>query len=144
MDSIEKDILRLRKGFCSVHAQAALAAKKIGYKFNLMWFLYALNDKELKSQKQICLEWGMSKTTLNTVVKECEKLGYINFQSIDGEKREKYIILTETGRKYMQKATEKMALIEKNTLLKLKDYKSFINQIEEFYQLFKSEIEELL
>ena len=89
MQDIKADIKHLRKCFCSIHAQAACAAKKFGYKFNLMWFLYALDDKELKSQKQICYEWGMSKTTLNTVVKECEKLGYIEFRHIDGEKREK-------------------------------------------------------
>ena len=74
---IEKDeIKRLRKAFYSIHSQIILASKKNGCKFNLLWFLYALDGEELKSQKQICEEWYMTKTTLNTLVKECEKLGY--------------------------------------------------------------------
>ncbi len=142
--AIEKeDIERLRKSFCFVHAQASRASKKIGYNFNLMWFLYALDGNNPKSQKQICAEWGMTKTTLNTVVKECEKKGYILFETIEGEKREKNIVLTDIGKAYMQQAIDKMAKIEENALLKLGDYQEFLCVLEKFCENFKSEIDKI-
>jgi len=140
---IEKDdIKRLRKAFYSIHSQIILASKKNGCKFNLLWFLYALDSEELKSQKQICEEWYMTKTTLNTLVKECEKLGYINFKPIDGEKREKYIILTDSGKKYMNTMISKLYIAEEKALLKIKDRKKFIENMEEFFIYLKESINE--
>lgn len=138
MKITKEDIKRLRKTFYGIHSQIISLSKCLGYKSNLLWFLYALDSDELKSQKQICEEWHMTKTTLNTLVKECEKLGYINFKPINGEKREKYIILTDLGKNYMTNALEKLYSIEENALLKMENHKKFIDDLENFYDNLKS------
>ena len=50
---------------------------KIGRQSTELWLLYALNDGESHSQKQICEEWGFPRSTLNTVTKKCEADGYL-------------------------------------------------------------------
>ena len=52
-------------------------ARKIGLKENLLSLLYALSDGNPYTQKQISEEWLIPKTTINTVIKECIRNGYI-------------------------------------------------------------------
>lgn len=80
-------------GICDV------IAKKIGIKENALTLLYALDDGKSHSQKEICEEWFIPKTTLNTIVKECTKEGYI-FLNTNSGKKEKEICLTEKGREF--------------------------------------------
>ncbi len=46
-----------------------------GVKASELWLLYALDDRA-PPQKQICQEWGLPKTTLNTTLKQAEAKGY--------------------------------------------------------------------
>lgn len=46
-------------------------ARGIGLKDNMLSLLYALSDGKPYTQKQICDEWLIPKTTINTVIKEC-------------------------------------------------------------------------
>lgn len=48
-------------------------AKKVGIKENTLLLLDILSDKEQHSQKQICDDWHIPRTTLNTIIKECVK-----------------------------------------------------------------------
>ena len=48
---------------------------RIGVKASELWLLYALDDGAPHSQKQICQEWGLPKTTLNTTLEaSCQAL----------------------------------------------------------------------
>lgn len=74
-------------------------SKKQGTKANEMSLFYALNDGKLHSQKTISEEWYIPKTTLNTIIKECESAGYITLESA-GKGRELHVCLTEKGKEY--------------------------------------------
>lgn len=78
----------------------AEVAKKSGVKPNLMWILYALNDGESHSQKEISISWDIPITTINTIVKELNDDGYVDLIHIPGKRREMNIILTEKGKDY--------------------------------------------
>lgn len=75
---------------------------KTGVKESELWLLYALDDGELHSQKQICEEWGIPRTTLNTTIKQMEAEGYLTLIPITGKRREMNICLTESGKIYAQ------------------------------------------
>ena len=47
-----------------------LLARKSGMKVNTISLLFALDDGKAHTQKQICEEWIIPRTTINTVVKE--------------------------------------------------------------------------
>ena len=55
---------------------------RIGVKASELWLLYALDDGAPHSQKQICQEWGLPKTTLNTTLKQAEAKGYLTLVPI--------------------------------------------------------------
>ena len=67
---------------------------------NLLWILYALNDGERHSQKQICADWDIPRSTANTIIKDLESKNYIALSQIKGERRELLVSLTESGKKY--------------------------------------------
>lgn len=67
---------------------------------NLLWILYALNDGERHSQKQICVDWDIPRSTANTIIKDLESKHYITLSQIKGERRELLVSLTESGKKY--------------------------------------------
>lgn len=76
----------------------ARLSKKIGIKENTLALLYALDDGGQHSQAKICREWGIPKTTINTIVQECVQKGYVRLTA--GSGREKYVRLTESGEIY--------------------------------------------
>ena len=51
---------------------------RIGVKASELWLLYALDDGAPHSQKQICQEWGLPKTTLNTTIRNNRFFNNIN------------------------------------------------------------------
>ena len=67
---------------------------------NLLWILYALNDGERHSQKQICDDWDIPRSTANTIIKDLESKNYITLSQIKGERRELLVSLTPSGKEY--------------------------------------------
>ena len=105
----------IRKIMISVNALEGIytqAAKKVGVKENTLAFLYALDDGKNHSQKKICQEWMIPKTTLNTIVKECVEAGYVILEP-EGHTKEKEIRLTEEGKNYTRKVLNQIYEVEK-------------------------------
>lgn len=94
---------RISKATCAIDGSYAMLSKKLGIKGNLLWLLYALDDGDLHSQKQICQEWLFPKTTINTLTKECQAEGYVTLHTIPGRKRELHVRITEKGRQYTRR-----------------------------------------
>ena len=75
-------------------------AKRSNVSSALLWVLYALNDGNSHTQIEISNDWELPKTTVNTVIKEIQKNGYVDLVPIKGKRREMSIVLTEAGKKY--------------------------------------------
>ena len=58
---------------------------------NVLWVLYALNDDEKHSQKDICDGWSIPRTTINTIIKDLEQQQMVEMIPILGKRREKYV-----------------------------------------------------
>ncbi len=80
---------------------------------NLLWILYALNDGARHSQKQICEDWAIPRSTANTLIKDLEGKGYVTLSQIKGERRELLISLTESGKKYADGVLSDLYMREK-------------------------------
>ena len=96
-------------------------AKTSGVKENLLWVLYALNDGNKHSQKEICESWDLPRTTVNTIVKELEEEGYVVLSQIKGEKRELELALTEKGKAYAESLLSELYEIESKAFDLLKE-----------------------
>ena len=87
-------------------------AKQISIPTTLLWVLYALNDGNAHTQIEICKDWELPRTTVNTVVKEIERNGYIDLVPIKGKKREMNIVLTNLGKAYAEDVLSELYEIE--------------------------------
>ncbi len=67
---------------------------------NLLWILYALNDGKRHSQRQICDDWAIPRSTANTIIKDLESKNYLTLSQIKGERRELLVSLTPLGKSY--------------------------------------------
>ena len=75
-------------------------AKQSNVSSALLWVLYALNDGNPHTQIEISNDWELPKTTVNTVIKEIQKDGYVELVPIKGKRREMLIVLTESGKAF--------------------------------------------
>ncbi|MDE8734137.1 MarR family winged helix-turn-helix transcriptional regulator [Eubacteriales bacterium DFI.9.88] len=116
MNNIREMMRKFTVALNSIDEAYCSNTKRMGVKESELWLLYALDDDDAHSQKQICEEWGFPKTTLNTAIKQAEAAGHLTMTHIPGKRREMNVCLTEEGKAYAKQvlspiyAAEKMAL----------------------------------
>lgn len=110
-------------------------------RLNLM---YALGDRNPHSQVEICRDWMVPKTTLNTIVKQWEKLGYLRQEAIPGCRREQNLILTEKGKIYVPGIIDNIYRAEDIALKKTTEQYSdcFIEALEFFGETLRAAFQE--
>ena len=91
------------------------------------------------TQKMISEKWNIPKQTVNTILKDFQKKGYINMVSDDSDKRNKLICLTESGMEYTKDIIEKLHSKEIYVIEKmgLENIESLNDNTELFIRLFK-------
>lgn len=143
MEKNRNDIRRITNAMFSIDGAYGIISKKFGVKANLMWLLYALDDGEFHSQRQICDDWTFPKTTINTLIKQCEADGYIILKTISGHKRELQICLTDAGKEYAYQILDFIYKAEEEALEEtLKKYSTdFIFALESFSDNLKTAFE---
>lgn len=106
--------------------------------------LYALNPNYKLSQKEICEQWGIPRTTLNTITKKYEKKGYLNFEKKEGSKRELILSLSDSGQEFASEALKPIYKAERTTLTKfLEKYdESYLHALDDFSIFLKEAFEE--
>lgn len=120
-----------------------IAAKRIGIKENTLALFYALDDGKEHSQKEICEEWLIPKTTLNTIVKECTEAGFLVLRS-DPHKKEKSLLLTEKGLLYAKSVLAPVYEMEERAMSRtLEASPEFAEGLCAFAANLKKEAEEL-
>lgn len=107
-DSIRRIMIAVNE----ISGACALMSKKIGIKENTLVLLYALDDGRPHSQKEICEQWFLPKTTLNTIVRECQEAGYLTLEEISGS-REKTLRLTQSGRSLTARVLSRVYAMER-------------------------------
>lgn len=140
----KKFIRRIGKAASMLDGAYWNISKISGVKENLFWLLYALDDGEFHTQKQICDEWLFPKTTINTLIKECEADGYITLHAISGRKRELQICLTEKGENYAKQTLKAVYEIENTAFAAVLENCSptFVDDLERYANALQLAFEE--
>lgn len=118
-------------------------AKEMVVKENTLLLLDILSDQKQHSQKQICDDWHIPRTTLNTIIKECINDGYIILLS-QKQSKEKLISLTDNGKNFAYKVTHKMLKAEQYAMEKIqKEFSTdFITVFEKYVKYLEQEYKE--
>ena len=121
-----------------------MLARKSGLKINTLSLLFALDDGKARTQKEICEEWIIPKTTINTVVKECVQEGLVQLAPKDNAK-EKLVYLTPKGKQYTKNTLELFYQVENAAMAQvLAEYSpQFIQAIEYYAACLKDEVDRL-
>ena len=96
---------------------------------NLLWILYSLNDDKEHSQKQICDDWDIPRSTANTIIKELEEKEYISLHQIKGKRRELNIRLTKTGKEYANNLLKDLYTREKEAYKMINNPKETLEKL---------------
>lgn len=96
MKATHEKVRRLMIAFNRIDALYVDSVRTFGVKGNLFVLFYAIADGKAYSQRQICDDWKLPRTTLNTVVRECMRDGLVCL--VPRGNKEKDIVLTPKGR----------------------------------------------
>ena len=100
MDALREKNRRLVAAVTMMDGAYYRWARSTGVTGQTLDLLYALDDGQPHSQKQICEEWLIPKTTVSTVVKACQAAGYLTLEAMPGQGRQRRLCLTPAGRAY--------------------------------------------
>lgn len=98
---------------------------------NLLWILYALNDGGRHSQRQICDDWAIPRSTANTIIKDLEGKGFVALSQIKGERRELLVSLTASGKEYADGILSDLYKREREVYDQLDDPQSTLGMLRE-------------
>ncbi|MFN0223768.1 MULTISPECIES: MarR family winged helix-turn-helix transcriptional regulator [Paenibacillus] len=116
------------------------ALRMLKVKDNTFVLFYAISDGKSHSQKQVCEEWLIPRTTLNTVVNECVNKGYI--QLVSQGNKEKEIVLTDSGKAFAASILTPIFEAEEKAMEPLLG-KGLVEQLECFTERLDSEFQQM-
>ena len=146
MNDIREKVRQILISLTNIDTTYSVFTTKIGSQSTELWIMYALDDGNPHSQKQICDVWGFPRTTLNTIIKKYEAAGYLTLCLIPGKRREMQICLTEKGKAYAKKILDVVYRAENRAMEEtLKQYSAeFISALVYFEQSLKLSFEKEL
>lgn len=115
-------------------------AKKYDISYNEMMILYILKQKVPCTQKDIVVDWELPKQTVNTIIKNFEKKGFIEFDCSQNTKQ-KIIYLTGEGLKFVSDIINDIEKMEQAAYEKVGEEKctKVLEIIEEYYRYLEIE-----
>lgn len=106
----------------------------------LLWILYALNDGKTHTQKDVCFDWSLPKSTVNTLIGELKSKNYVVLIPVKGTRREMTITLTTKGKEYADGVLKEIYEKEARVFEKLGfDSDKFIENMKKLEQALSSE-----
>ncbi len=101
MTDTHEKVRRFMIAFNRINELYVDSVRTFGVKGNLFVLFYAIADGKTYSQKQICDDWKLPRTTLNTIVRECVNDGLVSL--VPRGNKEKDIVITPKGRELADK-----------------------------------------
>lgn len=122
------------------------AAKRMNINYNELVILYLLHETGCCTQKQIRESYAQPKQTVNNIISDLLKNGYITATVDENDKREKKIELTDSGRKYAGQYIIPLLEIEQNIVAKMGQEKlqELIDAANLYGSILQSEMDERL
>lgn len=115
-------------------------SKDQGLSSNGVLLLYSFHEEDgFCTQKMLSEKWCIPKQTVNTILKDFEKKGYVEMVSMPDDKRNKRICLTEEGKLYAADIVTKLHEKESYVIsqMGIGNIKSMNDNTELFIKLFR-------
>ena len=144
MDTYTESLRRLMLATSKIDGAYYFFARRMGVNENAMAFYYALADGKPHTQKAICDEMLIPRTTINSIVKAALAQGYITISPRQNSK-EKDIVLTASGQIYADAMVKQIYKAEEQAIQETLRHFSpeFITAIEYFSQRLCLELQSI-
>lgn len=132
------------KELASLYQKAA--SNKAGKSVNEFWIWYALLILGGEySQQDICDTWSLPKQTVNTIVTNLVKKGYVTLEVVPGTRNRKIIRVTDEGKEYGESIVMPVYEAEVSALQQISEQERtiFISMLGKYINLLKKEIDNL-
>ena len=113
--TVRQQMKELCSCLCRQDELYATLARRHGMSFHTALTLYALDQDGGCTQKQIAENWLIPKQTVNTVVKELQRQGYVRLEA-GKDQKEKRIFFTDSGIAYAQERLGPLFEVEDRAL----------------------------
>lgn len=139
--------IKMNYEFYSVWAQVSALhvrwANKHEISYPELMVLYALTTMGELTQKEICEGFGLLKQTVNTVIRDLKKKGYVILELSRTDRREKLVVLTKEGKEYSNAYIEPLLHVEERVYKRIGYERIMQSQetMEMFNILFEKEME---
>ena len=118
-------------------------AKRRGISDTALWLLYSLyEDGAGYTQRELCSAWHYPPQTINSALKSLVNQGYIRLKPVEGNQKNKRIVLTEAGNEMMQEIISPLIRAEKRTFQRLEksERDALLSLTHKYVSLLKSEV----
>lgn len=117
------------------------ASKNTNY--YLLFVLYALEGQKEMTQKKICIYTGLTKQTVNSVIRSLKEEGYIELTPGRKDRREKQITLTDKGIAYSRGLLTPLRELERRVyqIMGSSRVQQMVDNIALFNTVFEKEME---
>lgn len=108
-----------------------------------LFVLYAIDGHDAITQKMVAERTGLSKQTVNTVVRALKADGYLALSAGSGDRREKLVSLTDAGRAYAAQMLSPLYALEDRAIEMIgpERIREMMNAIQLFATVFEKEME---
>ena len=97
-------------------------SKGVGYNEMLLFYILLEENTDIITQKQICDELEIPKTTLNSIIKNLLNKNLITLKPNENNKKEKFVILTTKGQEYANQLILPLFKIEEEAIQQISDH----------------------
>ena len=145
---MEQLFRKQQKDFSSVWSHTNILYQKwaeyMGISYAAFMTLYGLDVRGSMMQKNICDFCGFTKQTVNGVVHDFVKQGYVSLEAGRRDRREKLVVFTEKGEAYAKKLLASLYQAEQYVFSTIGDEKisQMIDTIDAFNTLLEKRLEE--
>lgn len=137
-----KEFDQLQKKMDSIYNKLA---KSSGLSDTAFWIIYTIkNEKETYKQKDLCNMWFYSKQTINSALKKLEEQDIINLISVNENRKDKKVILTERGKQLAKELIEPVIEIEKKSLENIEKRREFLKLFKKYIETMEEETNEFI
>ena len=122
-------------------------ADQSGISVAMFWVLYAVCVyQDNCTQSDICTGWMLNKQTVNSALKKLARDGYITLETMESDRRSKWIRLTPQGKKYIETYIRPVLEIEKRSFSAMSDEERtmLLSGSRRFFQLLQENFEAML
>lgn len=92
-------------------------AKEYGLSDCAFWILYLLRETDTEyTQSEICNMLYMPRQTVNSAIKSLQNSGYIYLKPAENSKKNKILVLTDTGKDFAENSVDTVLKAEIKTL----------------------------